>query len=472
MQFLRSRWFYFWIAIIGLPLAWWYWGTGWVAEKRWQAYLAESRARGVRWDEVDFRLPTVAAEDDLLQLPMLTDRMKWKELLESVEIRVNGRSTEETMRSMNWRKILEDIHGSKRAATIAEKDVLSACEEALRPLQGVVDHLTSSRAASANWPPEWGYYLDTSGNDVMTRCIQVLWLRGQLDLALDRPQAARKTFDALMRITSAHQKAPSVSKHYVAWESIRMARHFVVEGLSSGRLTDDLLRHFLEEYSKTDHIRILVWQLCWQRASFREALEESIGDVASMLGSPYRGAESLIRDLGLRMSMSRREWWRTKQIRLEESREELLSMIDFQHQRWVPRQRTFVPENHKSSAYDFDVNEAYRCWETARRAIFDQVQDRLAALACGLELYRRKTGAHPHSLEQLVPDFLPKLPDDPASGRPFIYRRQDDGSFLLYSVGFNGIDQGGSSVRSARQVEKEQDWRWLGLPIKSKATAP
>jgi hypothetical protein len=38
------------------------------------------------------------------------------------------------------------------------------------------------------------------------------------------------------------------------------------------------------------------------------------------------------------------------------------------------------------------------------------------------------------------------VPIDPYSGKPFIYSRDGDG-FLFYSVGPNGLDEGGSSER-------------------------
>lgn len=52
--------------------------------------------------------------------------------------------------------------------------------------------------------------------------------------------------------------------------------------------------------------------------------------------------------------------------------------------------------------------------------------------------YRDHMGALPDSLEALAGDFT----IDPFSGRPFVYRRTDDG-FTLYSVGLNRQDDGG-----------------------------
>ena len=43
-----------------------------------------------------------------------------------------------------------------------------------------------------------------------------------------------------------------------------------------------------------------------------------------------------------------------------------------------------------------------------------------------------------------MPEFVPKVPLDPVDGQPLRYRRNADGTFLLYSVGENGKDDGGN----------------------------
>lgn len=65
-----------------------------------------------------------------------------------------------------------------------------------------------------------------------------------------------------------------------------------------------------------------------------------------------------------------------------------------------------------------------------------------AMTAIAIERYRRDRGQIPKDLEQLVPDFLKQLPTDPFDGKPLRYVVKD-GEYLLYSVGKNGVDDGG-----------------------------
>ena len=62
--------------------------------------------------------------------------------------------------------------------------------------------------------------------------------------------------------------------------------------------------------------------------------------------------------------------------------------------------------------------------------------------AIAIKRYRRDRGQIPKDLEQLVPDFLKQVPTDPIDGKPLRYVVKDS-EYLLYSVGKNGVDDGG-----------------------------
>ncbi len=56
--------------------------------------------------------------------------------------------------------------------------------------------------------------------------------------------------------------------------------------------------------------------------------------------------------------------------------------------------------------------------------------------------YQLQTGTFPGSLDALVPGYLPAAPIDPFSGEPLRYRKTDTGA-AIYSVGYDGKDDGG-----------------------------
>jgi hypothetical protein len=62
--------------------------------------------------------------------------------------------------------------------------------------------------------------------------------------------------------------------------------------------------------------------------------------------------------------------------------------------------------------------------------------------AAAIKLYKLRHGAYPKKLSDLVPRILPAVPIDEFSGAELLYRRSGDG-FVVYSIGQNGIDDGG-----------------------------
>jgi hypothetical protein len=72
-----------------------------------------------------------------------------------------------------------------------------------------------------------------------------------------------------------------------------------------------------------------------------------------------------------------------------------------------------------------------------------QAETRCAAVALAVERYRLARGHWPDSLAILIPDFLPKVPTDPFDGLPLRFRPFDQG-VVIYSVGPDGVDNGGN----------------------------
>lgn len=68
---------------------------------------------------------------------------------------------------------------------------------------------------------------------------------------------------------------------------------------------------------------------------------------------------------------------------------------------------------------------------------------RLTITAIALQRYRLRHGQYPVGLKSLAPEFLPAVPLDRMDGQPLRYKLKPDGSFLLYSVGEDGVDDDG-----------------------------
>ena len=76
-----------------------------------------------------------------------------------------------------------------------------------------------------------------------------------------------------------------------------------------------------------------------------------------------------------------------------------------------------------------------------------RTRDALGQLGLALTAYRADHSAYPESLNVLAPRYIAQVPRDLVNEQPLHYKRQGDG-ILLYSVGTNGVDEGGRSFDS------------------------
>ena len=113
-----------------------------------------------------------------------------------------------------------------------------------------------------------------------------------------------------------------------------------------------------------------------------------------------------------------------------------------------------------------DVRERFRL-----RRDRSQAELRLLALDAALRLYRERHGKHPDALSALVPEFFSSVPLDPFTGRPFIYKPLTN-SYLLYSVGPDGVDDGGKPLTKQITLQRRGLDVEQGDLISTPAAAP
>jgi len=87
------------------------------------------------------------------------------------------------------------------------------------------------------------------------------------------------------------------------------------------------------------------------------------------------------------------------------------------------------------------------------RHLRDEAEVRLLRTAVAMELFRRKMGRYPGKLGELIPEYLESVPADPFTGKSLFYRPTTN-SYLLYSVGADRKDDGGTPfTRGSRTFE-------------------
>jgi hypothetical protein len=104
----------------------------------------------------------------------------------------------------------------------------------------------------------------------------------------------------------------------------------------------------------------------------------------------------------------------------------------------------------------------------SRKVMRVEAARQMTVTAIALRRYQLKHGNYPPALNSLVPKFVSADPLDPMDGNPLRYRPKADETFLLYSVGENGKDDGGdpslekglASSNYSWQNPHALDWVW------------
>ena len=86
----------------------------------------------------------------------------------------------------------------------------------------------------------------------------------------------------------------------------------------------------------------------------------------------------------------------------------------------------------------------------------------MVSAAVALKRYELRHGQLPQSLALLVPEFLAQAPQDCMDGHPLRYGLNGDGSFTLYSVGQDGLDEGGDPSTADSDQERQNTSPWAG----------
>jgi len=102
-----------------------------------------------------------------------------------------------------------------------------------------------------------------------------------------------------------------------------------------------------------------------------------------------------------------------------------------------------------------------------RKAVRIESAQNIVITAITLKRYKLRHHQLPVTLDELTPDLLQTVPIDCMNGEPLHYRPNADGTFLLYSVGENGVDDGGNpSLEGVTgssfywQNDRALDWVW------------
>lgn len=313
-----------------------------------------------------------------------------------------------------------------------------------------------------NWSPrsDWGH---------------VVYLRGWLALAVGDDKLAVRTTQIMWRLAEASDGSPG-SQHGITSEPLdypRCAALLTWMAAGERRWQDDDWRRIQAAGAACDPLRLaralLVVRLASIEAEEAVALEAPDTRVYYLPYSLRLRASHGITPTGeLVAHLLPGGWVRATLATARESAWNDLNSFDRDGVKWALSPVPTAPPGWAGlTRYETGVGVAGRPHPLQIREILMSAQALIAMsrTAAALERHWLQHASYPVSLDALQPDFLDRIPLD-LDGKPLRYRQDSgNGRYQLWSVGINGLDEGGRSVTAASAGKRRRGvWPWSHDP--------
>ena len=309
-------------------------------------------------------------------------------------------------------------------------------------------------------------------NFVAVRTVaQTIAQRAQCHLLVGRPEAAVSDLILLRDLCRMLEAQPAGKPMTLVAAMINVAIGglyvaIVKEGCSIGHFNESQLAIVQKETSKIDLIPLIVSAFEGERAGVGHLLlitkpadQEKVFD---LFNSGKTWWERNSNPTRLMLLKAPRGWVLQNQATVAELEQELIGGFDTTNYVVFPAKIDAAGRmaEHRLSHYSPYTFMASMVVPNFTKASLNLARNQTlanqAVVACGLERYRLAHGQYPESLDLLKPEIIKELPHDLVGGKPLQYRRNQNGGYLLYSIGWNQRDDGGKPSERT----DEGDWVW------------
>jgi hypothetical protein len=513
------RYFFAFIALIGL-VGLFYFEENWRGQRVWEKYKKEQQARGERFDASAFVPPVVPTSENFAMTPLLSPlfdfipgTQKWRNT--NAFAYVNGFAPEydraakavkavKSTRSNSWLTTEIDLVAWREAylqTTNRINQPITARENA-RPT-----HLAASRTEAAevvltnlaectdaleelqeSSKRKYSRFNLRYNNDdpaaiilphlaVLKHICQILQLRATAELAVGKKTEALSDISLMFRVAEASRDEPIIISQLVRLPMLYMALEPIVDGF--GQWSEPELKTIQEQLQRLDFCADMKRSLDAERVLFG-------GGIIEFLRREPDKFEALSGDgkfPGAVWSAVPNGWFDLEKVNYSRLFDELIMpSIDVANRRITPSacrkaEGQIMGVLGKSQARLFFQHRAFcsllvpGTLTLARKTAFGQTAADTAGIACAIERFKLAKGRLPESLDELVPQFMEKLPHDIVTGQPLKYPRTDNGRYAVYSVGWNEKDDGGVAgfrkgendvwvKKGESDIPAEGDWVW------------
>ena len=504
------------LACFATLIALFYAEEDWRGKHDWEKYKREWEAKGEHFDYASVIPPPVPDDQNFALTPIVASC--YESILDKSGHKLEKRNTNVVDRLAisregsagdwkNWptngywlRQTLTDLRGwqqfYRELATKTNEfpipaQPLSPAQDVLLALSKYDSTIEELRQASQlpysrfplNYDVEPPFATLLPHLSAMKRCSQVLQLRAIAELQAGEADKALADVKLSLRLIESFRTEPFLISELVRSAMFEITLQPIYEGLAEHRWSDEQLVTLDAELAKLDFLADYQSAMRGERAMtcatidfiskkntyqrYRESFNSEAGDDGGV--TLWGQLKNKAKPVGIYLMPA--GWFIQNKLFFARGEQGWITGVVFPEKHLVSPQKYREVEQAESGVYsrparpwNFLTKEFYAALGAAgRKSSREQISVDLARTAIALERYRLAHGDYPESLGALTPQFIAKLPHDVIGGQPLKYRREADGRFVLYSVGWNETDDGGTiGYRKNRTVPDFElgDWVW------------
>jgi len=301
----------------------------------------------------------------------------------------------------------------------------------------------------------------------LKRCAQFLELRTLAELQDGQNEAALADVKLLVRLTDCLRNQPFLISHLVRIAMTAINLQPIYEGLAQHRWSDAQLKELEQVLAGQDYLADFEFAMRGEKILAIETFEKQRVTRESKQFEESSGTNKLV-TISYRF-MPRAYFYQNELAFAQMHQQLIVPLVDLTN-------RIVAPAALRETQAAVEAQKKHCFWPYKAQAVMVipviatvvtkiariQAQVDLARVACALERYRLAHDKYPEALDTLAPQFIAMLPHDIINGQPLHYRREANGQFVLYSVGWNETDDGGQVVlgKNGSVDQKQGDWVW------------
>jgi hypothetical protein len=320
--------------------------------------------------------------------------------------------------------------------------------------------------------------------------VRIFTANAMLALHQWRRQEAFDDLESSGAICQLIAKDPLMIDQLVRYDAMFIAASGCWEALQAGGWTEDQLAHWQGQWDQSGVLAAAERSLAMERARTPMIFQEARTSRQALKGLIGWGPGSGVRDLveiwhdflvNTRAGVSELfteypryynwRWIRSykdeqryvefmqtmiEATRAAQKRRSVLALLKDRYEDDVP----FLPSTKNFDLFgpEIGTTESFVC-----QALRAQTVANMVTAALALERFRLAHHTYPAALANLAPEFVQAVPVDCMDGHDLRYRLNTDGTYLLYSVGEDGVDNGGDPTAEKEKrpgLLNGRDWVW------------